>query len=92
MITAFFIWLLGTVVVLVFGLFPDLPSPEPLLGGTESGIGYVVSSAGALSFWVPFGAAGSALVVVAGVAVIAFGIKLARIVASFLTLGGGSAA
>lgn len=92
MITEFLIWVVSEFVRLIFWLLPDLPEPAPLLGGVQSGIGQVVAAAGALSFWVPFGATAAALGVVAVVAGVVFGIKLVRIVASFLTGGGGSAA
>ena len=92
MITEFLIWVLGQFVYMVFWLLPDLPSPAPLLGGVGSGVGQVFAAVGSLAFWVPFPAAGAALLVVATVAGVVFGIKLVRIVASFLTGGGGSAA
>lgn len=91
MITTLLIMLVSGFVSVVFGLFPELPDPDAILDGT-SGIGSVFSSVGSLAFWVPFPAAAAALAVVAAVAVAAFGIKLVRIVASFLTAGGGSAA
>lgn len=92
MITEFLIWVVGAFVELVFWALPDLPDPAPLLGGVNSGIGQVIGAAGALSFWVPFSATAGALALVAVVAAVVFGIKLVRIVASFLTGGGGSAA
>lgn len=94
MIIDFFIWLLGTVVQLVAWLIDliPLPDPDPILSGVSGGIGSVFAAAGALSYWVPFGQAGMAVLVVAAVAAAAFGIKVVRIIASFLTLGGGSAA
>lgn len=92
MITAALMWLLGGFVTVVFSLFPPLPDPAPILGNVTSGIGQVFASAASLAFWVPFGATGAAIALVAAVAAVAFGIKLVRIVASFLTLGGGSAA
>jgi anti-sigma-K factor RskA len=55
-------------------------------------VGQVFAAVGSLAFWVPFGAAAAAVAVVALVAAVTFGINLARIVLSFLTLGGGSAA
>lgn len=94
MIADLFIWLLGTVVQLVAWLIDliPLPDPDPILSGISGGIGSVFAAAGALSFWVPFGAAGAAVLLVAAVAGVSFGVKVVRIVASFLTLGGGSAA
>lgn len=94
MITDFFIWLLSSVVELVASLIDLIPVPNPdsVQNGVSSGVGVVFDAAGSLSFWVPFGATGAALLVVAGVAGAAFGIKVVRIIASFLTLGGGSAA
>lgn len=94
MIVEFFIWLLGSVVHLVadlIGLIP-VPDPDPILDGINDSVATVFTSAGELAFWVPFSATGSALMVVAAVAAAAGAIKLIRIVASFLTLGGGSAA
>lgn len=92
MITEAMLVLLGLFVRTVFGLFPPLPDPAPILGNVTGGVGQVFAQAAALAYWVPFPATGAALAVVAAVAAVAFAIKLVRIVASFLTLGGGSAA
>ena len=94
MITEFFIWVLGGVVRLVaslVGLVP-LPNAAAVLQPVQANVASVFSSVGALAFWVPFSATGAALLVVAAVAAAAGAIKVVRIVASFLTLGGGSAA
>jgi hypothetical protein len=93
-IVDFLIWMMSTVVELVaalIGLIP-VPDPAPVISAVNGSVGVVFDAAGALAFWVPFGATGAALLVVAGCAGVAFGIKVVRIVASFLTLGGGSAA
>ena len=92
MITEVFIWVLGGAVLLMAFLMPSLPSPDVVLDGVGDGISSVFAAAGALSFWVPFSAAGAALALVALVAVAACVIKLVPIVLSFLTLRGGSAA
>lgn len=92
MITKFFIWLMGQTAQLVLSLFPTGPDPSSSISSATSGIGQVFSWAAALGNWVPWSAVGPALVVVGGALVTAGVIKLVRIVASFLTLGGGSAA
>lgn len=94
MITAFFIWLLGSVVKLVASLVAlvPVPDPQPVVNSVGSGVASVFASAGALAYWVPFASAGAATLVVGAMALAAGSIKLVRIVASFLTLGGGSAA
>lgn len=92
MITEFFLWLLGSIAKLVLTLFPAGPDPAPALGGATSGIGQIFGWAAGLGNWVPWSAIGPALGVVVLVLAAAGVVKLVRIVASFLTLGGGSAA
>lgn len=85
--------LLTTVLVGVLrgigALVPDVPG---WVVSMTTGLGSVADYAASMSTWVPFGfvlgVAGSVLACVAA----GFLIKLVRIVASFLTAGGGSAA
>lgn len=92
MIAQFWLWLLSTIAQAVLDLFPEGPEPAPVLGGVSSAWGTVVSSAASMGAWIPWSVVGAALAVVAAVLVTAGVIKLVRIVASFVTLGGGSAA
>lgn len=92
MIAEFFIWVLAGVVKLVLWLFPTGPDPAPVLGGVNSAIGRVYAGAAGLGAWIPWSSVAAALAVVSAVLLTAGAVKLVRIVASYLTLGGGSAA
>jgi hypothetical protein len=72
-------------------LLPDIAPPTELESGFTGAVATVMGFVGGFGAWVPFGHAGIALGVVLTVFVVAGGIKLTRIVASFLTAGGGSA-
>jgi hypothetical protein len=76
----------------VMGLFPPLPDPDPVIGSASSGLGTVFGYAGQFGGWIPWATVAAALAVVVAVLAAAGVIKLVRIGASFLTLGGGSAA
>lgn len=92
MITEAFLWIVATFVELVASLMPDLPDPAGTLGSADSAwtqlAGYMSGAAG----WFPFGFAAACVGVVAVMALAAGGVKLVRMVASFLTGGGGSSA
>lgn len=92
MITEFFLWVMAQTARLVLSLFPAGPDAGQVPDAMASGVGTVLGYAGGFGNWIPWGQVGPALVVVLGVLVAAGAIKLVRIVASFLTLGGGSAA
>lgn len=83
--------LLVTVVTALLSALPTVPVPA-WVGSVTSGIAGLVGYANGLGAWVPMNfvlvVAGSVLACMA----IGFAIKLVRIVASFLTAGGGSAA
>lgn len=91
MITAKLLDFLGALVSFVTGLLPTMSTPGWL--DTASGhLATVLGYGAALGAWIPWQVAGivfGSLMVALGVS---FGIKVVRIVASFLTLGGGSAA
>lgn len=88
-----FEWLYGLLASLWEALcaaLPAVPVPGWLTGGAAT-VGEVLGKAAALGNWVPFELAA---VVVASVVVCLLAgvaIKVARIVASFMTVGGGSA-
>jgi hypothetical protein len=87
-------WLIGLLADLVHSVMGDLPTfavPEWLVTGSGA-VGTVFSYAGSMGAWFP-----SQLAVTVALAILAaygvgFAVKLIRIVASFVTLGGGSAA
>jgi len=91
-ITEFFLFLMRSIAELVLSLFPDGPDPDELDGTVTSGLGTLFGYAGGFGSWVPWSTIGGALLLVVACLVAAGVIKLVRIVASFLTLGGGSAA
>jgi hypothetical protein len=81
----------------LLGVLPSLSMPTFFQGGTGSGTvgGFFSQLVGYFATWdniFPFDQAGPAVAIVLSSLAIAATIKLARIVASFLTLGGGSAA
>lgn len=75
----------------IVGLLPTDDPPEWL----DDGAGYVstvLAKGAGLGAWIPFQLAGTVLAAVLACVAIGFTIKLVRIVASFFTAGGGSAA
>ena len=92
MITEFFIWVMGQTASLMLMLFPAGPTSGSTESGLTTGLGVVLGYAAGFGSWVPWAAIGPAILVVLGVLLAASVIRLVRIVASFLTLGGGSAA
>jgi hypothetical protein len=91
-ITGLLVHLLAVTLSGIASLMPSFPGPAAVFGPITDGLSTVAGYVGSLSFWLPFGALGTGLVVLAGLGAVALTIKLVRIVASFLTLGGGSAA
>ncbi len=79
----FFVGLIGTL--------PDFNSPAWLTDTLPDGIQTVGQYASKMGPWIPYDAVGLVLATVAAIVGIALAIRLVRIVASFLTLGGGSA-
>lgn len=75
----------------VVALLPDGDAPAWLDNGADS-LGQLVGYASGLGAWIPFQTAGVVLAAVLSCVVVGFVIKLVRIVASFFTAGGGSAA
>lgn len=92
MITGLILAGLGGIVSLFASLLPSLPSPAAVFGGFSDTWATITSNLAGAAYWFPFALMGGCLVVIAAVLVAAGGIKLVRIVASFVTLGGGSAA
>lgn len=75
----------------VLGLFPDGAPPAWMSQGTAA-LSTVWSYAAGLGAWVPWSFAGTVIGAIVASVGIGFAIKIVRIVASFFTAGGGSAA
>jgi hypothetical protein len=91
-IADFFITTMGYLASLVLSLFPDSTGPGEAQGAIATGLGTVFGYAAGFGAWVPWSAIGPAVLVVTAVFLVAGVIRLVRIVASFLSFGGGSAA
>lgn len=91
MITEALIDFFFAVLSLPFAVMPDWAPPSWV---TDAGgvLGTVVEGGASLGAWIPWGTVGIVVAAIFTSIGVAFGIKVARIVASFLTLGGGSAA
>ena len=80
-------WIVGQ----LLGMLPPIPVPS-WASSSDGLVAKVFGLAGSLGAWVPLGLLATVLGALLTIHVAGFGIKLARIVASFLTAGGGSAA
>lgn len=91
MVTDALLSVVAGIVHTLLGTLPQIPVPD-WLSAISDGASLISGYANGLGVWVPIPlilAVASALI---AAWLIGFGIKVARIVASFLTLGGGSAA
>lgn len=91
MITGALLHFIVDVVSAIIGVLPHVPVPS-WLDGSNSAFGVVFQDAGLMSVWFPTTLAVTVLGAVLTIWAAGFAIKIARIIASFLTLGGGSAA
>lgn len=91
MITEWVIQVWLTVVTWLLGLLPAITLPSWVTTVT-SFVSSTVTQARALGNWIPWGMVGLGFVFVAAAYAVALGIRVGRIVASFFTAGGGSAA
>jgi hypothetical protein len=89
-ITGLILKLLADLASLVLGILPHVDVPS-WLSNPSSAIGQVFQAAGSMGAWFPVTLASTVLLSVLAVWVAGFAIKVARIVVSFLTLGGGGA-
>lgn len=94
MITDLFFAALGFLIDRVAELLDlfDVPDPAASIGQATSAWGQLVGFMSGAAGWFPFDIAVACVGVVAALGLAAVGVKFVRIVASFLTLGGGSAA
>lgn len=77
--------------VFVFGLFPTWSLPS-WWNNAMTGWGTIVAGISDLAHWVPLNAVGQVAIAVFLVSAFAFGVRVLRIVLSFISGGGGSAA
>jgi len=91
MITDLFLKLLDSIITGVLGILPSFGVPSFI---TSAGgyVSTVTSYAAQLGNWVPWPIAITGVLCVFAAIAVAWGIKVVRMIASFLTLGGGSAA
>lgn len=86
-------WLVGLLGSLVRGLLSGLPAFDPPDWFVNSGTAFqsIFGVADSMGAWLPVSLAFTVAAALLACIVIGFGIKVVRIVASFVTLGGGSA-
>lgn len=90
MVTDAIIGVLHSVLSTVLGWLPTFTLPTWM---SDTGpLATVLGYAGSMGAWFPTTLAATVLVAVLAAYAVAFGVKIVRIVASFATLGGGSAA
>jgi hypothetical protein len=91
MITEALMSVLSGFVNAVLGSLPVIPVPT-WLSDLSGGVSTIAGYGAGLGVWMPVPLIVAVISTLLAAWLIAFGIKVARIVASFLTLGGGSAA
>lgn len=91
MITGAILNMIDTIVGAVLGILPSVPVPS-FLSSAADAVGTVFDDANSMGVWFPTTLALSVLAVLIAVEGTAMTIKLARIVVSHLTGGGGGAA
>jgi hypothetical protein len=90
-ITALLLFVVGTLVGAIGLLFPTSNSTASSSAAAD-GVGTVMGFASGFSIWLPFGVMGTCAAVLVGIFLIGLTIRLVRIISSYLTGGGGSAA
>lgn len=91
MIVELIVGLIVELIEFLGGLFGTLDMPG-WWSQVDSGITYLTSSASSFANWIPLAPAVNAIGFIGVVLLLALTIKVVRIVASFFTAGGGSAA
>ena len=89
MITDYFLDLLSSMVVTFFELFPSWAMPS-WYETAVTGWGSIVSGIADLAHWVPLDAVAQVAIAVGLVSAFAFGVRVMRIVLSFISGGGGA--
>jgi hypothetical protein len=88
-VTGWIVQRLAAVLHFIMGLLPVITVPSWL--GTSGPMGTIFQDAALMGVWFPMGLLVTVLGAVLAAWLVGFGIKLTRIVASFFTVGGGSA-
>lgn len=91
MITDYLLQFIGTVSHALLGVLPVVAVPD-WLTGLSGAVGNVLQIAGSMGVWFPGGLALTVITACLALWLTGFGIKLARMVLSLFTGGGGSAA
>lgn len=91
MVTDWLIELFASLVGTILSWMPTFPVPE-WLSSADGALATVLTYAGSMGAWFPSGLAVTVALAILAAYVVGFGIKIVRIIASFVTLGGGSAA
>ena len=90
MIVYWFLDLLSSIVSGLLGLIPDVPVPG-WMSDTSGLLSSLLGYASSMSVWFPWTVAAVVVPTVLACVAVGFATKVTRIVASFLTAGGGSA-
>lgn len=90
MIIEWFLTLIASAWEGLCAALPAVPVPSWIASGSGS-VSSILSMAAGLGAWVPIQLFGVVILAVVACLVAGVGIKIARIVASFVTLGGGAA-
>jgi hypothetical protein len=91
MITLALLGVLAGIVILIGNLFPE-SEPGDIATRAAEGIGTVMGWISGFQSWLPFSVLAQCALVIVSVYLLGFGIKLVRIIASFVSGGGGGAA
>jgi hypothetical protein len=92
-ITEFLIWVMASTARLLFAVIPGPdPTAAQTASGVQQGLGTVLAYCTQFGAWIPWNVVGPAVLITFAALIASGGIKLVRIVLSFITLGGGSAA
>ena len=84
--------LLAALINFFLSLFPDMPPIQSLAAQIASGVSTISSYASKVGEFVPWSLVTGCMATIFAALIVGFIIKVVRIVASFLTAGGGSAA
>jgi hypothetical protein len=90
-VTKLFLDVVTTFLAWVVGLFPTWDRPSWLSSAIDSITG-ATETVHELGYWLPIGAITDVAVVILAASAVSFAVRVVRIVASFLSGGGGSAA
>lgn len=91
MVTEWLVGVFSAVLTALLDWLPDWDMPA-WMTSTDGAMATVFTYAASMGAWFPMGLATTVAVAVLATYAVAFVVKVVRIVASFLTLGGGSAA